>query len=275
MWRYVGVKDLQRIVLAVALAAALVGACVFMFQLGDVPRSVLILQPLLLIMAMGGTRFAYRAWREHQLYGGVHLEGEPVLILGAGDAAMMLLRELKRSRGMARGGPARRRGGQARTRIDGVPVLGSLDSVAGHAEPAAGERNAIIAMPSAAPQRRRAAEAATAAGTRRADGAGDRRPPFRPCFHLASAQGRTGGPARPRVVTLDERRPAPAARRQTGAGHRRGRVDRIGAVRARSRASSRARLVLFELSEFALYRIEQEFAGGLTDTPIACVWWAT
>lgn len=61
MWRYVSVKDLLRIVMAVALVAALVGAGVFMLQLGDVPRSVLILQPLLLVMAMGGTRFAYRA----------------------------------------------------------------------------------------------------------------------------------------------------------------------------------------------------------------------
>jgi len=82
MWRYVSVKDLQRIVLAVVLAASLVGASVFMFQLGDVPRSVLILQPLLLIMAMDGTRFGYRVWREHQLYGSVRLDGEPVLILG-------------------------------------------------------------------------------------------------------------------------------------------------------------------------------------------------
>ena len=40
MWRYVSVKDLLRIVMAVALVAALVGAGVFMLQLGDVPRCV-------------------------------------------------------------------------------------------------------------------------------------------------------------------------------------------------------------------------------------------
>jgi FlaA1/EpsC-like NDP-sugar epimerase len=32
LWRYVSLKDMQRIVLAVALAAVLVGACVFMFS---------------------------------------------------------------------------------------------------------------------------------------------------------------------------------------------------------------------------------------------------
>ncbi len=164
MWRYVSVKDLQRIVLAVVLAAALVGAGVFMFQLADVPRSVLILQPLLLVMAMGGARFAYRAWHEHQLYGSVHLEGEPVLILGAGDAAVMLLRELKRSEEWRVVGLLDDEAGKHGRSIDGVPVLGGLGEVADHAARLQ-LKHVIIAMPSAsAGVRRRAAESAAAAG---------------------------------------------------------------------------------------------------------------
>jgi FlaA1/EpsC-like NDP-sugar epimerase len=143
MWRYVSVKDLQRIVLTVGLAAALVGACVFMFQVRDVPRSVLILQPVLLIMAMGGTRFLYRAWRERQLYGRVRLDGEPVLMLGAGDAAMTLLRELKHSREWRVVGLLDDDGAKRGRAIDGVPVLGNLDSVAAHAGEAGHHRHAL------------------------------------------------------------------------------------------------------------------------------------
>ncbi len=48
-------------------------------------------------MLMGGSRFAYRAWKEHRLYGALMAQGKPVLVLGAGQAAATLLRELARS----------------------------------------------------------------------------------------------------------------------------------------------------------------------------------
>ena len=268
MWRYVGVKDLQRIVLAVALAAALTAAGVFMFQLGEVPRSVLILQPLLLVMAMGGTRFAYRAWREHQLYGNVHLEGEPVLILGAGDAAVMLLRELKRSAEWRVVGLLDDEAGKRGRSIDGVPVLGTLGEVA---ELAARLQvgNAIIAMPSAAPSvRRRATEAATAAGltvltvpaiedllSGRVAISQLRK------VELEDLLGRE-------VVTLDSeglhRLLGGRTVLVTGAG------GSIGSELARQIARfAPSRLVLLEQSEFALYRIEEEFAAHMPQTPVS------
>lgn len=268
MWRYVGVKDLQRIVLAVALAAALVGAGVFMLQVGDVPRSVLILQPLLLIMAMGGTRFAYRAWREHQLYGNVHLEGEPVLILGAGDAAVMLLRELKRSEEWRVVGLLDDEAGKRGRSIDGVPVLGGLDEVAALAARLQ-VGNAIIAMPSAAPSvRRRATEAATAAGLNvltvpAIDDLLSGRVSISQLrkVELEDLLGRE-------VVTLDSeglhRLLGGRTVLVTGAG------GSIGAELARQIARFKpARLVLFELSEFALYNIEEEFASRLPETPVS------
>jgi FlaA1/EpsC-like NDP-sugar epimerase len=268
MWRYVGVKDLQRIVLAVALAAVLVGAGVFMLQVGDVPRSVLILQPLLLIMAMGGTRFAYRAWREHQLYGNVHLEGEPVLILGAGDAAVMLLRELKRSEEWRVVGLLDDEAGKRGRAIDGVPVLGGLDEVAALAARLQ-VGNAIIAMPSAAPGvRRRATEAATAAGLNvltvpAIDDLLSGRVSISQLrkVELEDLLGRE-------VVTLDSeglhRLLGGRTVLVTGAG------GSIGAELARQIARFKpARLVLFELSEFALYRIEEEFASRLPETPVS------
>ncbi|MBI4989458.1 MAG: polysaccharide biosynthesis protein [Rhodocyclales bacterium] len=269
MWRYVSVKDLQRIVLAVALAAVVVGACVFMFRLGDVPRSVLILQPLVLIMAMGGTRFAYRAWCEHQLYGRVVGAGEPVLIMGAGDAAMMLLRELKRSQEWRVVGLLDDEPGKRGRSLDGVPVLGGIGEVAGHAARLQ-VKNVIIAMPSAAAgARRRAAEAATAAGTSvlTVPAIDDLLSGRVSISHLRKVEledllGRE-------VVTLDSdglhRLLGGRTVLVTGAG------GSIGSELARQIARFEPKLlVLFEQSEFALYQVEQEFSLRLPNTPIAC-----
>ena len=268
MWRYVSVKDLQRIVLAVSLAAALVGAAVFMFQLGDVPRSVLILQPVLLIMAMGGARFAYRAWREQQLYGRIHMEGEPVLILGAGDAAMMLLRELKRSEEWRVVGllddEAEKRGRS----IDGVPVLGGLDEVAGHAERLQ-VKNVIIAMPAAAAGvRRRAAEAASAAGLA--------------VLTVPAIDDLLSGRvsiSQLRKVELEDLLGREEVKLDSEGLHQllgdrtvlvTGAGGSIGSELARQIARFRPkRLLLFELSEFALYRIEEEFASFMPDTLVS------
>ena len=270
MWRYVGVKDLQRIVLTVGLAAALVGACVFMFQLRDVPRSVLILQPMLLIMAMGGTRFLYRAWRERRLYGGVRFEGEPVLVLGAGDAAMALLRELKHSREWRVVGLLDDDGSKRGRDIDGIPVLGSLDSVAAHAG-RLGVTHAIIAMPSSsAGQRRRAAELAGAAGLA-----------VLTVPAMADVLSGKLSVSQVRKVELEDLLGRDPIQLDDEGLHRlltgkrvlvTGAGGSIGSELCRQIARyAPSRLVFFEQSEFALYRIEQEFAGGLKDVGIACV----
>lgn len=99
VWRFASVSDLKRIVFAVGIGAILVTALLFMLSTNvDVPRSILILDPVLLMMMMGGSRFAYRAWKEHSLYGMSLTQGEPVIVLGAGEAAMALVKDLARSR---------------------------------------------------------------------------------------------------------------------------------------------------------------------------------
>ena len=99
VWRFASVSDLKRILIAVGIGAILVAALLFMLSTNVVvPRSVLILDPVLLMMMMGGSRFAYRAWKEHSLYGISLTQGEPVIVLGAGEAAMALVKDLARSR---------------------------------------------------------------------------------------------------------------------------------------------------------------------------------
>src|SRR5260370_31027476 len=70
-----------------------------MLQLASVaPRGALIFSPPVLTFLMSGSRFTYRIWKEHRLYSPLAALGEPVLILGAGEAGARLTRELAPSR---------------------------------------------------------------------------------------------------------------------------------------------------------------------------------
>jgi len=94
MWRFASMADLVRIVKAV-LAGGLVALCLTFFftRMSGLPRSVWPLYGLLLIMMLGGSRFFYRWLRDYrQLFGG----SQRVLIVGAGQAGEMLVRELAR-----------------------------------------------------------------------------------------------------------------------------------------------------------------------------------
>ena len=98
IWRFASIPDLKRIIKAVAVAAVAVGALLLMINPAVVvPRTVLILDPILLVLIMGGSRFAYRAWKEHKLYGASQRQGEPVILIGAGELGVALLKDLSRS----------------------------------------------------------------------------------------------------------------------------------------------------------------------------------
>ncbi len=99
LWRFASLVDLKRIVLSACLGAMLIPLVLVMLRLeAVVPRSVLVLYPVVLIFLMAGSRFAYRVWKEHRLYSPLAALGEPVLVVGAGDAGARLTMELERSR---------------------------------------------------------------------------------------------------------------------------------------------------------------------------------
>ena len=98
IWRFASIPDLKRLLKAVTVSVLIASAVYLMLKpFGVIPRSVLILDPILLIMLMGGSRFAYRSWKEHHLYGLTRQSGKPVLVLGAGEAAIALVKDLARS----------------------------------------------------------------------------------------------------------------------------------------------------------------------------------
>lgn len=157
VWRFASVADLKRILFAVVSAAVLVAAMLFMLKVSSaIPRSVLILDPILLILMMGGSRFAYRAWKEHQLYGMTLKQGTPVIVLGAGEAAIALVKDLARSAQWRVVGLLDDDGTMLGREIFGVKVKGAIQKI-GDVSKRLGVEHVIVAMPSAHHQKRRQA----------------------------------------------------------------------------------------------------------------------
>lgn len=157
VWRFASVSDLKRIFLAVGFSAVLLSALFFMIKTDVViPRSVLVLDPLLLILFMGGSRFAYRAWKEHLLYGITLRQGEPVIVLGAGDAAVTLVKDLARSTQWRVVALLDDDVTMLGREIFGVKVKGTIEQLALVSEYLS-VKHVIVAMPSAHHQKRRQA----------------------------------------------------------------------------------------------------------------------
>ena len=119
---------------------------------GVVPRSVLVLDPLLLVLLMGGSRFAYRMWREHRLYSLARAMGEPVLVIGAGEAGARLVRELWRSTEWRVVGRARRRCDQGRQRAPQRRASSAVSSELKDWAERFSVQKAIIALPGDEPR---------------------------------------------------------------------------------------------------------------------------
>lgn len=156
VWRFASIPDLKRIVMAAVTSAVLISALLLMLSIIVVPRSVLLLNPLLLILLMGGSRFAYRAWQEYRLYGITTKQGTPVIVLGAGDAAIALVKELARNDEWRVVGMLDDDKALFGRELFGVRVLGSIDKLKVQAQEL-NVSNVIVAMPSVTHQARRAA----------------------------------------------------------------------------------------------------------------------
>jgi len=98
LWRYTGLQDLRLMILGVALGALVVLALVAMSpRLFFAPRSTLLAQPVFFLMLIAGVRVMWRMARENSVQKQTLEYGEPVIVIGAGDAAAALLREFDRS----------------------------------------------------------------------------------------------------------------------------------------------------------------------------------
>jgi FlaA1/EpsC-like NDP-sugar epimerase len=155
IWRFASVIDLQRIILSVTLSSLIIGAAHFMLKLPFVvPRSVLIIDPAILILIMGGSRFFYRAIKEHQLYGLRASQGEPVVIVGSDQTALSLAKELSQSIDWRVVGLISDDESLHGREMSGIKVLGSISDLA-RMQSRFGLSKLIIAQPLLEHQQRR------------------------------------------------------------------------------------------------------------------------
>jgi FlaA1/EpsC-like NDP-sugar epimerase len=259
IWRFASLPDLQQLVRAVAAAAVCAPLIILLLQPLVVPRSVYVLDPILLVMLMGGVRFAYRAWRENREFGALMARGKPVLVLGAGETAARLLREIGRSGQWRVVGLLDDNAKKHDRTLYGLRVLGpvsDLDRLARELKVS----HAIIAMPNASHEARRdAANACVRAGVK---------PMTVPSFDdLISGRVAVAAVREVEVEDLLGRDPvkidAPRLRQLiegqrvmvTGAG------GSIGSELCRQIARfSPSAIVAFERGEYFLYTLVEEFA---------------
>jgi FlaA1/EpsC-like NDP-sugar epimerase len=271
IWRYTSLPDIQRVVFAVLAGTVCISGALRLAGLdARFDYREYILYPVFLIGLMSGTRMAFRSFKEWALYGRIGEQGAPVMIMGAGDAALGLLKELSRSHEWRVVGllddDEKKRG----RLLNGVRVIGALDDLPRFAQRLK-VRHAIIAMPSVPYKvRRRVVEICKRA-----------RVSVMTVPTLGNVAGGKIAPARIRrvavedlmkreAVTLDDAGLHDLLTGQvvmvTGAG------GSIGSELCRQIAAYQpAMLVLYELNEYAIYRIDEHLREAFPEIPVASV----
>lgn len=130
VWRYVGISDLIRLLQAVTLGVVLTVFLVALaYRFEGFSRSVFVLDWLLLVAFLGGSRLSFRLFTE--LLRGRPKGSHPVLIYGAGEGGQLVIRELlnnpelhKTPVGFIDDDVEKRR-----ALIRGYPVLGGIDQL--------------------------------------------------------------------------------------------------------------------------------------------------
>lgn len=267
-WRYTSFHEITRlgwVCLGAGLASAVI---VLMAQLVEIPRAVLALHPVFSLIVLSLARMTVRMLSESSRArrAGRQSTGQRAIVLGAGAAAKLLIAGIQH-RGWTVVGllddDVRKQGSS----IAGITVWGGLDLLA-DGSVLDDVTHLILAMPSATnAQRKRALDLAAATGL--------------PVVTVPSADELREGRTRiDRVrdiepedvlgrepVKLDESAVSKLISGQTvmitGAG------GSIGSELCRQIARfGPSRLVLFELSEFALYQIEQDLGERFPHLPL-------
>jgi len=272
VWRYTSLPDIQRIVFSVLTGTVCISIALRLLNLDEgVGYREYLLYPLLLVTIMSLARMGFRSFKEWSLYGRGGEQGTPVVVMGAGDSAVGLVKELSRSHewrvvGMLDDDEKKR--GRL---MHGVRVLGPLDDLPKFAQRLK-LRHAIIAMPSVPYKvRRRVVEVCNRAKVSVMTV---------PTFKSVVSGGKTPTARIRKVavedlmkreaVTLDDARLHDLVSNQvvlvTGAG------GSIGSELCRQIAAYQpAMLVLFEMNEYAMYKVDESLRESFPELPVASV----
>jgi FlaA1/EpsC-like NDP-sugar epimerase len=151
-WRYVSTRDMWGGVRGVVLAvvATFLVFTLLDFHPASVPRGIWVVYTLLLLALVAGSRFLARTLIERPSAGAIVARGKEVIIVGAGDAAQLILREMLKNPalgytpiGLVDDDPRKKN-----LRLHGVRVLGTTREL-GHLVRDRRPDELLIAIPSA------------------------------------------------------------------------------------------------------------------------------
>jgi FlaA1/EpsC-like NDP-sugar epimerase len=151
IWRYASVRELLSIVYAVLVGAAVSISIVYFVSPKRLPHSISALFVLAVIFLIGGLRFSQRVRQENSIFSVRNKDQHKVLIIGAGDAGVLALRELKKRDfhdGLPVGFIDDSRS-KINLHVQGFPVLGAREDIPEIVD-RYGVDEIIIAIPSAA-----------------------------------------------------------------------------------------------------------------------------
>lgn len=255
-WRHAGLHDVRRLATAAAVAAVSVAAALLIVRLTYLPRSVVVIHPLLAGAGLLVLRLLSRSRAEARVLGSLASGAKPLIVLGSVDEAAVVLQALKGSRQwrpMAIYSPDPGEAGRSLQGVDVHAPPRELGAVARHLRAS----HALVAGAAGSAARRRLLELASDARLAlltlpRADDwlAGGSAPKAPRSLELADLLGRE-------AVQLDVRGLSDLLAGRcalvTGAG------GSIGSELCRQLARfGVGRLVCLDVSEFAVYQLEQE-----------------
>lgn len=149
IWRFASIPDVWNIIRAALLGILIVSVVLFLIdRLQGMPRSVLLLYPLLLILLLSAPRMLYRMWKSHSFSLPDINNRKRVLVLGAGQSGELLVRDMLHDSEYLPIGFLDDKAALKGTKIHGIPVLGPLDHLAQHISQDDADI-IIIAIPSA------------------------------------------------------------------------------------------------------------------------------
>ncbi len=151
-WRFIGGRDVIRIVQAVTISSLLLVVVFTVAQpfANTLPRSVAMTDFLLTLMLIAGVRLATRLFKERPERGSRIARGREVLVVGAGSGGQMVVRELRLNPNLGETaiGFVDDNTGMRGMRIQGISVLGTTDEIGTILDETEPDQ-VVIAIPSA------------------------------------------------------------------------------------------------------------------------------
>ncbi|MGB7184141.1 MAG: nucleoside-diphosphate sugar epimerase/dehydratase [Burkholderiaceae bacterium] len=271
IWRYASLHDLRQIGIGV-LAGTLISSVLLFIWAGSkpIPRTAMILHPMLVLVLMSAGRIVYRWFKEQRSLAKQTLAGKPVLILGSDEASFRLILQLQRLPAWEVVGVLDSASRNVGRQVLGAPISGTWTDLP-RMVASTGARHALLAVSQADMQtRRRAFDLCQAAGVKLLivpdlDDVISERVRFTSIRHVEvdDLLGRDS-------VQLDTRGLRQLLTMKTvlvtGAG------GSIGSELCRQIARFKPReIVLYEVSEFGMYGVLETLHDDFPDIPIRAI----